>query len=220
MFESHLRWLSAWGYRSIPLRAVADAMTNGLRLPRRAVAITFDDGYLDNHQFAWPLLRRYGFEATVFLVSDAIGGDSAFDAGSGYEPSTMLGRDQIRIMARHGVEFGSHTCSHPDTLVDLDEQTLERELRSSRLTIEAVLDQPIDLFAYPHSKHDRRVEAAVTAAGYRLACGGLGTRFEPLCVSRVKAPSARGPAVNIVASWRRLKWRARAIVPAFSRPAA
>ena len=216
-FESHLRWLRAWGYRSIPLRAVAEAMTEGPRLPRRAVAITFDDGYLDTHQFAWPLLRRYGFGATVFLVSDAIGGDSAFDAGSGYEPSPMLGWDQIRIMARHGIEFGSHTSSHPENLVDLDDLTLARELTGSRRAIEAGLDQLIDLIAYPHSKHDHRVEAAVAAAGYRLACGGVGTRFEPLCVSRVEPPRAPGPAVNLVASWRRLKWRARAIAPALSR---
>lgn len=213
-FESHLRWLRSWGYQSIPLGAVADALTGGPRLPRRAIAITFDDGYLDTHQFAWPLLRRYGYGATVFLVSDAIGDDSAFDAGSGYEPAPMLGWDQIRMMAIEGIEFGSHTSSHPETLVDLDGATLRRELMSSRRTIEAALDQPVDLFAYPHSKHDGRVEAAVAEAGYRLACGGVGTRFDPFCVSRVEAPQAPGPVVTLVAGWRRLKWRARATLPA------
>lgn len=213
-FESHLRWLRLWGYWSIPLGAVADCMTGGPRLPRRAVAITFDDGYLDTHEFAWPLLSRYGYGATVFLVSDAIGGDSAFDAGSGYEPAPMLDWDQIRAMALDGIEFGSHTCSHPETLVNLDDVTLRRELRSSRRTIEAELDRPVDLFAYPHSKSDWRVEAAVADAGYRLACAGVGTRFDPFCVSRVEAPQAPGPAVSLVAGWRRLKWRARAALPA------
>jgi peptidoglycan/xylan/chitin deacetylase (PgdA/CDA1 family) len=211
-FESHLRWLRAWGYRSVTLSAVADSLEGGRPLPRRAVAITFDDGYLDTYEYAFPLLQRYGFGAAVFLVSDAVGGDSSFDAGSGYEPAPMLGWDQIQEMASAGVEFGSHTCSHPDSLSELDDDRLRVELESSRRAIEALLDAPADLFSYPHSRLDGRVEAAVAAAGYRLACAGVGTRFEPRCVCRVAPPQARGPAVDVVAGWRRLKWRARSVL--------
>lgn len=211
-FESHLRWLRARGYRSVPLSAVAEALAVGALLPRRAVAITFDDGYLDTYEQAFPLLRRHGFGATVFLVSDAIGGDSSFDGDCGYEPAPMLGRSQIREMAAAGVEFGSHTCSHPETLVALDDRQLRFEVETSRHAIEALLDRPVELFAYPHSRHDARVEAAVASAGYRLACGGVGTRFEPLCVCRVAPPHERGPAVELVTSWRRLKWRARSVL--------
>ena len=213
-FESHLVWLRAWGYRSVPLSAVADAMNGGPRLHHRAVAITFDDGYLDTYQHAFPLLRRHGFGATVFLVGGTIGGDSSFDSGSGYEPAPMLGWDQIRAMALQGIEFGCHTSSHPESLVDLDDADLNREVKDSRHQLEAVLEQPVDLFAYPHSKHDGRVEAAVAAAGYRLACGGVGTRFDRLCVSRVAPPRSGGPAVDFVAGWRRLKWRTRRLLPA------
>ena len=211
-FESHLRWLRAWGYRSVTLAAVAEALEGGPPLPRRAVAITFDDGYLDTYQHAFPLLQRHGFGAAVFLVTDAIGGVSSFDSGSGYEPAAMLGWDEIRKMAAAGIEFGSHTCGHPATLVDLDDAQLRAELESSRRAIENLLDAPAELFSYPHSRLDERVEAAVDAAGYRLACAGVGTRFDRLCVSRVAPPRARGPAVDVVAVWRRLKWRASAVL--------
>ncbi len=212
-FESHLRWLHFWSYRSVPLSAVADSLAGGPRLPRRAVAITFDDGYLDTYQQAFPLLRRYGFGATVFLVTGAIGGDSSFDAGSVYEAAPMMGWDEIRTMAADGIEFGCHTHSHPESLMDLDDADLNRELEDSRRRLEALLDQSVDLFAYPHSKHDSRVEAAVAAAGYRLACSGVGTRFDSLCISRVAPPRLAGPAVDVVASWRRLKWRVRNVLP-------
>ena len=213
-FESHLRWLRMRGYQSVSLNAVASALEGGTPLPRRSVAITFDDGYLDTYQYAFPLLRRHGFDAAVFLVSDAIGGDSSFDSDSGYEPVPMLGLDEIREMASAGIEFGSHTCSHPDSLVDLSETSLHAELGGSRRAVEAVLNAPVELFSYPHSQLDRRVEAAVAAAGYRLACAGVGTLFEPLHVCRVATPQVRGPAVELVAGWRRFKWRVRSAGPA------
>ncbi len=213
-FESHLRWLRMRGYQSVPLNTIAKALEGGTPVPRRRIAITFDDGYMDTYEYAFPLLRRYGFSAAVFLVSDAIGGDSSFDSASGYEPAPMLGLDEISEMALAGIEFGSHTCSHPQSLVDLNETSLHAELRRSRRAIEAVVNAPAELFSYPHGRLDRRVETAVAAAGYRLACAGVGTRFEPLHVSRVAPPQAPGPAVDVVTSWRRFKWRVRSALPA------
>lgn len=219
-FESHLRWLRAWGYHGVTLGSVADALEGRARLPRRAVAITFDDGYHDTYAHALPLLRRYGYSAAVFLVSDAVGGDSSFDAGTGYEPAPLLGRDEILKMAAAGVEFGSHTRTHPGSLVDLDDESLRSEVETSRTTLEDLLDRPVDLFAYPHSQLDGRVERAVATAGYRIACAGVGTRFDPLCVCRVAPPRSGGPAVDVVASWRRLKWRTRSALSALQRWAA
>lgn len=219
-FESHLRWLRASGYRGVSLRSVADALQGGTRLPRRAVAITFDDGYRDTYTHAFPLLRRYGYGAAIFLVSDAVGGQSSFDAGSGYEPAPLLGRAEILEMAAAGIEFGSHTRTHPASLADLEDESLHSEVEGSRRTLQELLDRPIDLFAYPHSQLDSRVERAVATAGYRLACAGVGTRFDRLCACRVAPPQSGGPAVDIVASWRRLKWRSRSLLSALQRWAA
>jgi peptidoglycan/xylan/chitin deacetylase (PgdA/CDA1 family) len=208
-FAAHLRWLRAGGWRSVSLGQVAAALAGGPPLPSRAVAITFDDGYRDNFEHAWPLLRHHGFQATVFLVSGAVGGDSSFDSSAGYDPAPMLSAAEIRLMHSAGVEFGSHTRSHPESLPRLSDGALDGELAGSRRDLEAILDCPVDVFAYPHSRHDERVEKAVIAAGYRLACGGTGTRLEPACVNRVLPPAAGDGSLAASIRWRRIKWHAR-----------
>jgi peptidoglycan/xylan/chitin deacetylase (PgdA/CDA1 family) len=209
-FESHLRWLARRGYTGVPLGAVAEAL-GGARgpLPRRPVVITFDDGYEDNHRHAWPALRRHGFGATVFLVSDAIGGHNHFDAADNPEPVPMLSVEQIRAMHGAGIDFGSHTCTHPGPLTALADDRIRDELTRSRAAIEAILDSPVLDFAYPHSRLDPRVEALVRAAGYRLACAGVGTRFSRHCLHRVAPPLRGGPHLELEMRVRRLKHRIR-----------
>lgn len=208
-FAAHLRWLRSGGWRSVSLGEVAAAFAGGPPLPSRAVAITFDDGYRDTFEHAWPLLRRYGFNASIFMVTGAVGGVSSFDSGAGYEPAPMLSASEIRFMHSAGVEFGSHTRSHPESLPRVGDDALADELAGSRCDLEAILDGPVDLFAYPHSRHDERVEKAVIAAGYRLACGGTGTRLEPACVNRVLPPATMDRSLARAIRWRRIKWHAR-----------
>lgn len=211
-FESQIRWLATRRYANLPLASVGDrlraAPETPLR-PRRSVVITFDDGYLDNYLYAWPILKRYGFTATIFVVTEAIGGDSGFDAGYGTERAKMLSAAQIREMYRQGMDFGSHSCTHPETLAALPDDSLKLELERSREVLEGILDAPIRHFAYPHSKHDGRVEKAVERAGYNLACSGVGTRFSPFCLKRVQPPAWGGPAIEGQMLWRHLKWLAK-----------
>lgn len=212
IFESQLRWLRIRGYRTVSLASVAGALDSGPAIPGRSVVITFDDGYRDNLTHAWPALRRNGFGATIFVVTDAVGGESAFDRGFGYEAAPMLRADEIRHLRAEGAEIGSHSRSHPITLTVLDDGRLREELSGSRRALEEILDQPVVAFSYPHSRHDSRVEEAVERAGYVIACGGSGTRFDRHCVSRVIPPTSSGPLISVVASWRRLKWLARGAV--------
>lgn len=209
-FESQIRWLAARRYVGVPL----DAVERELRaergapraLPPRSVAITFDDGYLDNYLYAWPILKRFGFNATIFMVTDAIGGDNGFDTACGGERTKMLSTAEIREMHRQHIDFGSHSCTHPNTLVALSDDRLKLELERSRGVLEDTLGAPVRYFAYPHSKHDARVEEAVERAGYSLACSGVGTRFAPFCLKRVKPPAHRGPAIEAQIRWQQLKW--------------
>ena len=210
VFESQLRWLSTHGYRSVPLSTIRAALKDGDPFPKgRTVVITFDDGYQDNYDFAWPLLQRYGFTATIFLVSDAVDGDNSFDQASGAVRAPMLSMPQIREMAQAGIGFGSHSCSHPATLTALSDADLRHELVHSRAVLEGLLDAPVSHFAYPHSQLDARVEATVTEAGYELACAGVGTRFAPTCLHRVEPGKRRGLLLKAYLAERRLKWRLR-----------
>jgi len=212
-FERHLRWLARRGFVSTPLAALANSCDHdreGRRVAlRRSVAITFDDGYQDNYLHAWPLLKRYGFTATIFLVSDAIGGDNSFDATYASERVPMLTVDQIRQLQAQQIEFGSHTCSHPASLTQLLDAQLHDELVRSRSQLESLLDAPVEHFSYPHSQLDARVEAAVERAGYRLACAGTGSRFAQFCIHRVEARAAQGAALEAQMRWRKSKWLGR-----------
>lgn len=210
-FESHLRWLAAKGFSGVPLQAAGHTFDRDVTndLPARSVVLTFDDGYRDNYDLAWPLLKRYGFTATVFLVSDTVGGYNDFDSGLPGDPVPMLGWEQVREMHAAGIAFGSHTCSHPDSLVHLDDERLGHEVAASKATLEEGLNAPVGTFSYPHDQLDGRVEAAVEAAGYELACAGVGTRFSRYCMTRVSAPQRGDVSLGIGLLERRLKWSVR-----------
>lgn len=212
-FETHLKWLYARGYQSVPLadldRSLSPATNDWRTLPSKSVVITFDDGYRDNYLYAWPILKRYGYTATIFVVADAIGGDNSFDAAYRSDPAPILSVAEMREMHRDHIGFGSHTCSHPSSMTSLSEAQLKDELERSRSVISGVLDAPVEHFAYPHSRLDDRVEAAVERAGYRLACAGVGTRFSRYCLQRVEASARSGAGLQAQVAVRQLKYAIR-----------
>ena len=209
-FRSHLQWLLAHGYSSLPL--TSDAVSPWQQRPGKHVAITFDDGYEDNYVHAWPLLREFGFTATVFVITDCIGGMNDFDAGLGVAPARMLRPEQIREMHGHGLEIGSHSCSHPPSLIQLGEAHLRDELVRSRTELEELIQAPVTTFSYPHSRADRRTEAAVKDAGYHLALAGEGFSFSRYRMHRVYAPAGDGAALARSVRLRQLKRLIRSAV--------
>ncbi len=210
-FEKQLQWLVARGYGSLPLERLAAGFDkNGAATrsapPARPIVLTFDDGYADNYEYAWPLLQKYGFTATIFLVTQAIGGANAFDQDVVGPSVPMLSLPQIRRMQESGITFGSHTCTHPTRLADLEERTLQVELLDSRLMLQDLLQISFCPFAYPHSKLDARVEAAVQHAGYEIACAGVGTRFSQFCLHRLDPGSRTGIEFEAYLRLRQTKW--------------
>jgi peptidoglycan/xylan/chitin deacetylase (PgdA/CDA1 family) len=208
VFERQMRWLRLRGYRTVPLASLEGAQL-APSLPSRPLVITFDDGYRDNYENAWPVLAKYDFRATVFLVSGSVGGYNDFDHAVGGERAPMLSASEIREMHAAGIGFGSHTCSHPPSLVDVDDRTLRLEVSASRTAVEDIVGSAVDYFAYPHGKQDARVERAVADAGYKLACGATGTRFDRFCLHRVPGAASRGPMLEVGSHVGRWKWRLR-----------
>jgi peptidoglycan/xylan/chitin deacetylase (PgdA/CDA1 family) len=214
-FKSHLRWLSRLGYASVSLDAIAALAADPehrVALPKRAVAITFDDGYRDNHDYAMPALAAHGFTATIFLVSGAIGGDNEFDRANTPERVPMLTAGQIQKMHRAGLTFGSHTHSHPN-LEELPCESAAGEITTSREEIEAVVQARVHHFSYPYTRVNSYLENQVREAGYHSACAGVGTPFKQFRLSRISAPQAHGPALVTVMGNRHLKHLARKVVP-------
>jgi len=168
-FEYQLRWLSERGYHSLTL---ADFLAGGKRSQGRVVIITFDDGYADNYSLAFPILQRYGFVATVFLVSEYVNTDRVFpwdkpkiartEERSLYEVLTW---DQVEEMAKYGIEFGSHTCSHRE-LPGLSEAERWDEISRSRKELSTRLGQEVVSFSYPRGCLSPDVISQVAKAGY------------------------------------------------------
>lgn len=215
-FKSQLGWLRRLGYTSVSLDRIVEVAGDPERsreLPRRPLVITFDDGYRDNHDYAWPVLEEYGFSATIFVVSGAIGADNEFDRSYTREPVPMLSVEQIQAMHRAGVGFGSHTRSHPHNLVELSAEVVADEIGRSRREIEAVVQAPVHHFSYPYTKTAAHLENQVRASGYHSACAGVGTRFTQFRLSRVSASQRRGLALFAEMGIRRGKHLVRRTLP-------
>lgn len=155
-FEQQLQYLQNQGYTSITLDELAGYLRGDRQLPDKPVVITFDDGYEDNQRVAVPLLRKYGFTAIIFVVSDDVG-------KPGY-----LTWDQMKAVQERAINIGSHTMTHPD-LTKLDAQGLDMEFQFSKMAMEKGLGTPIDYMAYPFGRLNKQVLAAAEAAGYKGA---------------------------------------------------
>jgi len=215
-FASHLSWLRRLNFTCVSLDAIAalaDEPTHAVAAPRRAFAITFDDGYQDNYDHAWAVLAEHGFTATIFLVSGAIGGYNDFDRANTPERVPMLSANQVQQMHAAGINFGSHTRSHPRDLVELPMAAAEGEIRHSREEIEDVVQAPIQHFSYPYTRVHPRLEEHVREAGYRSACAGVGTSFTQFRLSRVFASQQHGPGLVTQMGIRRIKHLARPLLP-------
>jgi peptidoglycan/xylan/chitin deacetylase (PgdA/CDA1 family) len=142
IFARQMKWLHEAGYKTLSLSQLQVAFENG-DVPAKTVVITFDDGYEDFYTDALPSLRRYGFTATVFLATGRIAETPTCIEGADY----MTWRE-VREAHAAGIEFGSHTVSHPD-LRSLGPAEIEYELGYSKEKIENELGAPVRIFAYP-----------------------------------------------------------------------
>lgn len=164
VFEAQLRYLRDAGYHSVGLEDWGAAVEASRPLRGRAVLITFDDGYVDFETEAWPLLKRYGFLATVFLVAGEVGGTNRWDSGFADE-AALLDWPQIRRLQDEGVTFGSHSTTHPP-LTGVTNGEVVHEAARSRSILQAGLGRPVPAFAFPYGDVDPAVEHLVGACGY------------------------------------------------------
>jgi peptidoglycan/xylan/chitin deacetylase (PgdA/CDA1 family)/GT2 family glycosyltransferase len=181
-FSQLMRWLSRANYRCLsPLECVGGPVRSG------SVLLTFDDGYEDFFSTAFPILHRLGLTATVFLVVDRIGQSNLWDQVNGHASRRLLSIGQIRELHRYGVEFGSHSLTHP-WLPELSDHDLQREVVDSKAFLEDLLGSEVSCFAYPSGGVNARVRATVARAGYKVAVGtraNLTFWEDRLCLNRI-----------------------------------
>jgi peptidoglycan/xylan/chitin deacetylase (PgdA/CDA1 family) len=190
--EAQLRYLRDAGYYSVPLERWLAAMNTRRPLPGKAVVLTFDDGYRDFGTAAWPLLKRYGFGAVVFLVAGQLGAASRWDAAHGDE-APLMSLEEIRALAAEGVAFGSHTVSHAD-ITGIPLEAAAREALRSRRLLEDALGRPVRLLSYPYGAADEAVAHLAGAAGYAgaVTCEARAATLadDPLLLPRIEVSGA------------------------------
>jgi peptidoglycan/xylan/chitin deacetylase (PgdA/CDA1 family) len=185
-FDAQLAALRRWGYEAISFDAWLAFRSGTGPLPRRPIILTFDDGYRSTYETAWPILRRHGCTATVFLVSDLVGKTNEWDADELQEP--LLGRAEIAALRAGGITFGSHTRTHA-ALTKLSRERAARELGESRTALEALTGTAVRAVCYPYGKQNALVCALAREAGYQagvIARHRLNSRrTDPLRLARL-----------------------------------
>lgn len=156
-FAAQVAYLAEHGYTSLTLGELAAVRAGRLPLPPRPVVLTFDDAYRNFYEAAFPVLRQYGFKATLFVITGLV------------DRPEYVTWDMIYEMDHSGlVEIGSHTVWHRE-LPSLSDADAQMEIRDSKSLLEWRLGHPIVSFCYPVGRVGPRDAALVQATGYEIA---------------------------------------------------
>ena len=156
-FEQHMKWLKEYGYTSITPEELYEFIVNGSELPEKPVLITFDDGYKDNYTNAYPIMKKYGFKGTIFVVTGFVG---VYD--------NYMTWEQAKELADNGFSIESHTYSHK-SMTEASDEEISKELTKSRDTIKNKLGIDADFMAYPTGTYNLHIAELVQKAGYKGA---------------------------------------------------
>ena len=197
MFAAQMKYLHDRGYRTCsPAQAIQQLQSNAAD---KFVVITFDDGYRDFYQRAFPVLNQYGFSATVYLPTAYIG-----DTPAQFKGTDCMTWAEVRELHQHGILFGSHTVNHP-WLLELSRAAVNEEITNSKHTIEEKLGCAVDSFAYPYAfpqtntDFTHMLRDSLRQAGYQngvsTIVGRANRNSEPLFMERLPVNSCDDAAL-------------------------
>lgn len=170
-FEQQVAWMKQQGFHFVTMQ---ELQANWGQHPKKTVAITFDDGYLDNLENAYPILEKYQAKATIYVVVDRHDRDwstykKAHHNSGELAREPKLNDEQVMFLAKSGlVEIGSHTMTHAN-LAKLDDAHCLAELTESKQQLEQLIQQPVTSFAYPFGIYSARDVELAKQAGYENA---------------------------------------------------
>ncbi|GLQ53555.1 hypothetical protein GCM10010862_08140 [Devosia nitrariae] len=167
-FARQMAYLAKNGYRPVSASTLAACRAAGTPPRPGTVLITFDDGLRDFVTGALPILKRFGFPATLFVVSGHVGGTSRWLSNIGEGERPMLNWTELRELGEQGVQCGAHTSSHPQ-LDLLSPAAAADEIVRSKSALEDGLGKPIDAFAYPHGYATAAIRRFVKDIGFTSA---------------------------------------------------
>ena len=164
LFRQQLIQARQRGWQFTSLQQYVAGLTDGTTVRQRRLAVTFDDGWLDNFQYALPVLTELAVPATIFVVSGTM---------AGVPSERRMSVDQLRTLNSCGVTVGAHSCTHPQ-LTALTPDRLQQEIVDCRCQLQDVTGTSVDFFAYPGGRFNCHVVQAVQQAGFTAACSVIG----------------------------------------------
>jgi Predicted xylanase/chitin deacetylase len=162
VFREQMSYLKQNGYTTLTLDELYDFFINNKPVPNKSIVITFDDGYKDNFENAYPILKEFGFNATIFVITNTVDNDKNY-----------LTSEQLKELEANGIDIESHTVNHEQ----LDKLTYNEQLatlKNSREYIEKVLGKTLKYTAYPFGKWNDNTIKAVKEAGYSMVFTTVG----------------------------------------------
>jgi peptidoglycan/xylan/chitin deacetylase (PgdA/CDA1 family) len=176
MLRTQLKYIKDEGYTALTINELKDYILNNSPIPHKSIVITFDDGYMDNYSYAFPILKDLNMIATIFCITSNLDG------------SYYLSKDAIVEMSNYGIDIQSHTINHPKLAeITYDEQLTE--LINSKKTLESITGKKVDSIAYPFGNFNNDTIRAAKDAGYTLGFTtkrGLSDRDDnPLKLDRI-----------------------------------
>jgi len=162
-FYLQMKLLKILGYKALSISDAWDYIIG--KKTGKVVILTLDDGYYDNFKNALPILKKFNFSATLFVVSDLIGSYNKWYYKEANMIKPLMNEDEIKIWLDNGMEIGSHTRTHP-ILTNLSEKEIENEIFESKDILERKFKVKIRHFCYPYGKYNNLVVEYVKKAGY------------------------------------------------------
>jgi len=156
-------------YNVVSLKDLQDFVEGKRELPRKAVVITFDDGYLDNYEVAYPYLKKKNLPMTIFITTGYVSKKMLL----GNKWLQMMSWTDILDMDRNNVDIGAHTVNHPN-LTKIDVSAAGKEILNSKIIIEQKLGRKIQYFSYPFGAYNNCLMNLAKQSGFRGAVGGEG----------------------------------------------
>ncbi len=169
-FEKHLKYLKDSNYETITFK---DLLNNKYKerfnKGKKQIILTFDDGYTDNYNYAFPLLKKYGFKCVIYLLSHLDYNRWDVEVKSNPEKEfKLMNLDMLKEMEAYGIEFGGHTKTHPK-LATLPIEEAREEILTSKKVLEEKLGHSLISFAYPYGNLNEEVKEIVKNSGYSFA---------------------------------------------------
>ncbi len=198
VFSRHMAALSAMGFASVGPSQWVDHVRSGSAIPRYPLMLTFDDAYADLTTYAFPVLSKHGFTATVFVPTSFTGTSLRCSPQRADASLPIMSAGAIRESAALGIEFGAHSRTHAD-LTGLAAADVLEEMRGSRDELASLTGSAVTAFAYPYGRHDatcKRIAEELFAAAFTIE-EGLNDRDTPLATLRRTMVQHRDTVVDV-----------------------